>query len=87
MVKEGILLRHKISSKGRKVDKAKPEVIEQMQPPTNTKKIRSFLRHAKFYRHFIKNFQRFTKSLYDLHAKDVSFEFTNDFLNDFNMLK
>jgi hypothetical protein len=37
MVREGIVLGHKISEKGIKVDKAKIEVIEQLPPPTNVK--------------------------------------------------
>jgi hypothetical protein len=46
MVREGIVLRHKILDKGIEVDKAKIEVIEQLPPPTNVKGIRSFLGHA-----------------------------------------
>ncbi|XP_022635773.1 uncharacterized protein LOC111241499 [Vigna radiata var. radiata] len=36
---------HKISSRGIEVDRAKLEVIEKLQPPTNVKGIRSFLGH------------------------------------------
>ncbi|KAG9450684.1 hypothetical protein H6P81_010649 [Aristolochia fimbriata] len=46
MVKEGIVLGHKISEKGIEVDRAKVEVIEKLPPPTNIKGIRSFLGHA-----------------------------------------
>jgi hypothetical protein len=53
MVRDGIVLGHKISEKGIKVDKAKIEVIEQLPPPTNVKGIHSFLGHAGFYRRFI----------------------------------
>lgn len=53
MVTEGIILCHKISSKGIKVEKAKVEVIEKLPPPLNIKGIRSFLGHAGFYRRFI----------------------------------
>jgi hypothetical protein len=53
MVREGIILEHKILKKGIKVDKAKIEVIEQLSPPTIVKGIHSFLRHAGFYRRFI----------------------------------
>ena len=49
MVREGIVLGHKISEKEIEVDKAKIEVIEQLPPPTNVKGIRSFLVHAGFY--------------------------------------
>jgi hypothetical protein len=56
MVREGIVLGHKISEKGIEVDKAKIEVIEQLPPPTNMKGILSFLGYAGFYQRFIQNF-------------------------------
>jgi hypothetical protein len=49
MVREGIVLGHKISDKGIEVDKAKIEVIEQLPPPTNVNGIYNFLGHAGFY--------------------------------------
>jgi hypothetical protein len=49
MVREGIVIGHKISKKGIKVDKVKIEVIEQLPPPTNVKGIHGFLGHAEFY--------------------------------------
>jgi hypothetical protein len=48
MVREGIILGHKISEKGIDMDKAKIEVIEQLLPPTNVKRIHCFLGHAGF---------------------------------------
>nr|GEV58562.1 reverse transcriptase domain-containing protein [Tanacetum cinerariifolium] len=48
MVKEGIVLGHKISKKGIEVDKAKIEVISKLPHPTTFKGIRSFLGHAEF---------------------------------------
>nr|GFC82604.1 retrovirus-related Pol polyprotein from transposon 17.6 [Tanacetum cinerariifolium] len=49
MVKEGIVLGHKLSKKGIEVDKAKIEVISKLPHPTSVKGIRSFLGHAGFY--------------------------------------
>nr|GEX11511.1 reverse transcriptase domain-containing protein [Tanacetum cinerariifolium] len=46
MVKEGIVLGHKISKKGIEVDKAKVDVISKLPHPTTVKGIRSFLGHA-----------------------------------------
>nr|GEW80780.1 reverse transcriptase domain-containing protein [Tanacetum cinerariifolium] len=43
MVKEGIVLGHKISKSGIKVDKAKVDVIEKLPPPTTVKGVWSFL--------------------------------------------
>nr|GEW33832.1 reverse transcriptase domain-containing protein [Tanacetum cinerariifolium] len=43
MVKEGIVLGHKISKQGIEADKAKVDVISKLPPPTTVKGIRSFL--------------------------------------------
>ena len=58
MVREGIVLGHRVSERGIEVDRAKIEVIEQLPPPTNVKGVRSFLGHAGFYQRFIKDFSR-----------------------------
>ncbi|GJV50792.1 hypothetical protein Tco_1446533 [Tanacetum coccineum] len=50
MVKEGIVLGHKISRAGIEVDRAKIDVIAKLPYPTNVKGVRSFLGHAGFYR-------------------------------------
>ncbi|GKA69324.1 reverse transcriptase domain-containing protein, partial [Tanacetum coccineum] len=46
MVKEGIILGHKISKSGIEVDKAKVDVIAKLPHPTSVKGVRSFLVHA-----------------------------------------
>ncbi|GJW78464.1 reverse transcriptase domain-containing protein [Tanacetum coccineum] len=50
MVKEGIVLGHKISKSGIEVDRAKVDVIAKLPHPTTVKGVRSFLGHAGFYR-------------------------------------
>ena len=77
MVKEGIVLGLKISKKGIKVDKAKVDLITNLHPPKSVKEIRSFLGHASFYRHFIKDFRKKARPLTNLLSKDVKFEFTS----------
>ncbi|GJX69652.1 hypothetical protein Tco_0305379 [Tanacetum coccineum] len=47
MVKEGIVLGHKVFGAGLEVDKAKIDVISKLLPPTNVKGIRSFLGHEE----------------------------------------
>ncbi|GJR31727.1 reverse transcriptase domain-containing protein [Tanacetum coccineum] len=48
MVKEGIVLSHKISKNGIEVDKSKVDVIPKLPHPTTVKGVRSFLDHAAF---------------------------------------
>ncbi|GKA77988.1 reverse transcriptase domain-containing protein [Tanacetum coccineum] len=64
MVKEGIVLGHKISKNGIEVDKAKVDVIAKLPHPTTIKGF--YLRFIKdFYRRFIKDFyRRFIKDFY-----------------------
>ncbi|GJT41690.1 hypothetical protein Tco_0941555 [Tanacetum coccineum] len=50
MVKEGIVLGHKISKFSIEVDKAKVDIIAKLRYLTSVKGIRSFLGHAGFYR-------------------------------------
>ncbi|KAD6453730.1 hypothetical protein E3N88_08436 [Mikania micrantha] len=87
MVREGVVLGHVISERGMEVDRAKINVISTLPPPTNVKGIRSFLGHAGFYRRFIKGFSVITKPLCNLLLKDVPFEFDDECLKSFNLLK
>jgi len=87
MVKEGIVLGHKISNKGMEVDKAKIAAIEKLPPPTSVRAIRSFLGHAGFYRRFIQDFSKIAKPLTKLLEKDEPFHFTPACLTAFTILK
>ena len=87
MVTKGVVLGHIVSENGIEVDKAKIEVIERLPPPTSVKGIRSFLGHAGFYRHFIKDFSKIAKPLTNLLSKEVPFQFNDDCLNAFLRLK
>ncbi len=49
MVREGIVLGHRITRHGIEVDKAKVDVIEKLPPPISVKGVRSFLGHAGLY--------------------------------------
>nr|GEY00546.1 DNA-directed DNA polymerase [Tanacetum cinerariifolium] len=87
MVKEGIVLGHKVSEARLKVDKAKIKVISKLSPPTNIKGIRSFLGHVGFYRRFIKYFSKIARPLTKLLEKDTPFEFNEECHNAFKLLK
>ncbi|GJT59976.1 reverse transcriptase domain-containing protein [Tanacetum coccineum] len=78
MVKEGIVLGHKISRKGIEVDKAKVDVISKLPHPTTVKGIRSFLGHAGFYRRFIKDFSKISRPMTHLLEKNTPFIFSED---------
>nr|GFA37126.1 DNA-directed DNA polymerase [Tanacetum cinerariifolium] len=87
MVKEGIVLGHKISKKGIEVDKAKIEVISKLPYPTTIKGIRSFLGHAGFYRRFIKNFSKISRPMTHLLENNSPFIFSNECIQAFRTLK
>nr|GEW04885.1 reverse transcriptase domain-containing protein [Tanacetum cinerariifolium] len=78
MVKEGIVLGHKISNNGIEVDKAKVDVIAKLPHPTTVKGIRSFLGHAGFYRRFIQDFSKIDRSMTRLLEKDTHFFFSKE---------
>ena len=69
MVVEGIVLGHKISIVGLEVDQAKGSIIKTLLPPTPVKGIRSFLGHTGFYRRFIRDFSKISRTLCKLLEK------------------
>ena len=87
MVKSGIVLGHIVFDRGIEVDKAKVELITKLPPLITVREVRSFLGHAGFYRHFIKDFFKISKPLCDLLVKDIPFEFTPSCLAAFKRLK
>ncbi|GJU92586.1 reverse transcriptase domain-containing protein [Tanacetum coccineum] len=87
MVKEGIVLGHKISKKGIEVDKAKIDVIAKLPHPTTVKGIRSFLGHAGFYRRFIKDFSKISRPMTHLLEKNTPFIFSEECIQAFQTLK
>ena len=87
MVKEGIVLMHRISERGIEVDKAKVETIEKLLPPSSLKGIRSFLRHARFYRRFIKDSSKIAKPLSNMLVQGAPFDYDDQCLQAFLFLK
>ncbi|GJX68935.1 reverse transcriptase domain-containing protein [Tanacetum coccineum] len=87
MVKEGIVLGHKISKSGIEVDRAKVEVIAKLPHPTTVKGVRSFLGHAGFYRRFIQDFSKIARPMTHLLEKETPFFFSKECIESFNTLK
>ncbi|GJZ54568.1 reverse transcriptase domain-containing protein [Tanacetum coccineum] len=87
MVKEGIVLGHKISKSGIEVDKAKVDVIAKLPHPTTVKGIRSFLGHAGFYQRFIQDFSKIAQPMTHLLEKETPFIFSKECIEAFETLK
>ncbi|GJZ04715.1 reverse transcriptase domain-containing protein [Tanacetum coccineum] len=87
MVKEGIVLGHKISKNGIEVDKAKVDVIAKLPHPTTVKGVWNFLGHAGFYRRFIKDFSKISRLMTHLLEKNTPFIFSDECIQAFQTLK
>nr|GEW15111.1 hypothetical protein [Tanacetum cinerariifolium] len=87
MVKEGIVLGHKISKNRIEVDKAKVNVITKLPHPTTVKGVQSFLGHAGFYRRFIQDFSKISRLMTHLLEKNTPFIFFEDCIKAFQTLK
>nr|GEV52661.1 reverse transcriptase domain-containing protein [Tanacetum cinerariifolium] len=87
MVKESIVLGHKISKNGIEVDKAKVDVIAKLPHPTTVKGICSFFGHADFYRRFIQYFSKIARPMTRLLEKDTPFFFSKECIEAFQTLK
>nr|GEV01815.1 hypothetical protein [Tanacetum cinerariifolium] len=87
MVKEGIVLGHKISKNGIEVDKAKVDVITKLPHNTTIKGICSFLGHTGFYRRFIQDFSKIAQPMTRLLKKDTPFFFSKECIEAFQTFK
>ena len=87
MVKEGMVLDHRISEKGIEVDRAKFKFIERLPPPISVKGGRIVLGYAGFYRRFIKDFSKISHPLCKLLEKECKFYFDEFCLKAFGELK
>ncbi|GJW42265.1 reverse transcriptase domain-containing protein [Tanacetum coccineum] len=87
MVREGIVLGHKISKNGIEVDRAKVDVIAKLPPLTTVKGIQSFLGHTGFYRRFIQDFSKIAQPMTHLLEKETPFLFSKECFDSFEYLK
>nr|GEU29100.1 reverse transcriptase domain-containing protein [Tanacetum cinerariifolium] len=87
MVKEGIVLGHKIFKSEIEVDKAKIDAIAILPHPTFIKGVQSFLGHAGFYRRFIQDFSKIARPMTHLLETETPFIFSKECIELFNTLK
>nr|GEV25628.1 reverse transcriptase domain-containing protein [Tanacetum cinerariifolium] len=87
VVKEGIVLSHKISNNGIEVGKAKVDVITKIPYPTTVKGIQSFLGHVGFYHRFIQDSSKIARPMTRLLEKDTLFIFSKECIKAFQSLK
>ncbi|XP_038885507.1 uncharacterized mitochondrial protein AtMg00860-like [Benincasa hispida] len=87
MVIKGIMLGHKVSKAGLKVDQAKIDAIAKLPAPVNVKMLKSFLGHTGFYKRFIKCFSQIFRPLSILLEVDSPYDFDNACIRVFNMLR
>ncbi|GJT35956.1 reverse transcriptase domain-containing protein [Tanacetum coccineum] len=86
-MEEGIILGHKVLGSKIEVDKAKIKAISKLPYPMNVKAFRSFLRHAGFYRRFIKDFSQIARPMTQFLVKDSPFNFSKECIQAFDTLK
>ncbi|GKA00199.1 putative reverse transcriptase domain-containing protein [Tanacetum coccineum] len=80
-------LRHLINSQGLHVDPAKIEAIKNWTSPTTPTEIRQFLGLADYYRRFIKDFSKISKSLTESTQKNKKYIWGKDQESAFQLLK
>ena len=87
LMQEGVVFGHFISAASIQMDPAKVEVIQTLPIPTKLKDVRYFLGHARYYRHFIKDFSKIASPLYKLLTKEAEFNWTPECDEAFLQLK
>ena len=88
--KETVWLGHTISQDGIKPNKEKTDAINKLNPPTNTKTLKSFLGAIQYFQYFAKiipNLSEKTDNIRQLLKKGVKWEWTKDRDTNFNNLK
>lgn len=76
-----------MSKKFLEVDRANIDVIKDLLPPVFVGGIQSFLGDTSFYKLFIKDLLKVSRTLYKLLEKDVKFNFDVGCLKVFEELK
>ncbi|GKA45125.1 reverse transcriptase domain-containing protein [Tanacetum coccineum] len=71
----------------RRQPRAKFDVIAKLPHPTSVKGVRSFLGHAGFYRRFMQDFSKIARTMTHLLKKEISFIFSKECIEAFEILK
>ncbi|GKC51167.1 reverse transcriptase domain-containing protein, partial [Tanacetum coccineum] len=87
MVKEGIVLGHKISKSRIEVDRAKVDVIAKLPHPTSVKGVQSFFRSRRVLSSIYSSFSKIAWPMTHLLEKDTPFIFSKECIEAFNILK
>ena len=86
-LKEVQFLGHVLSAEGVAVDPSKVKDVLDWKPPTTVHEVRSFLGLAGYYRRFIPDFSRVSKSITELLKNQVKFVWSSDCEEAFQNLK
>ena len=82
-----IYLGHCVSSKGVHTDPSKIKAVQDLPPPTDLDKLRSFLGLAGYYRRFIPQFATMAAPLTELTKKGIPFKWTEQHQTAFETLR
>ena len=85
--KEVNYLGHVVSPSGIKPDPSKVETIQNLEPPTDVRGIRSFIGMTGYYRRFIANYAKIAKPLTELTKKNKTFCWSDECQISFETLR
>ena len=86
-IKETVWLGHTIAQDGIRPNKQKTEAINKLNPPTNTKTLKSFSGAIQYFAKFIPNLSEKTDNMRQLLKKGTNWEWTEERNTDFNNIK
>ena len=69
------------------MDQAKVEVIKSLPLSQTQKQLRGFLGHARFYRRFVKDFEKLAKPLTHFLCNNVDFSLGEEAISSFQLIK
>ena len=86
-IKETVWLGHTIAQDGIRPNKQKTEAINKLNPPTNTKTLKSFSGAIQYFAKFIPKLSEKTDNMRQLLKKGTKWEWTEERNTDFNNIK